>query len=319
MPIPKIPNFALFLSLILFTAACTSFNEPMPTAVSQSILPTATPGRVLTTSPTAKATLPPPAASATHAPTLEPTSAVTSTPYRVAFVADNDVLNVRSGPGVENNIVSTLSSQAANIQITGAGVKVADSTWVPILAGPVSGWVNSRFLTPNNDPDAFCNSTAVDERIVDFISAVATRDNALLAQLIHPERGVRIHTYWWNTAVLIKSPESTALFESTISHDWGIADGTGDAIIGTFNEIILPRLTADLLPAADTACNEILHGGTAGLITLPDGYDQIAYRAYYRPGTDQYDGLDWGTWVIGLESWQENLFITYLIHYQWEI
>jgi hypothetical protein len=38
----------------------------------------------------------------------------------------------------------------------------------------------------------------------------------------------------------------------------------------------------------------------------------------YRPGPAGEE-LDWGTWVVGIERWQEEYFVSFLVHYQWEI
>lgn len=68
--------------------------------------------------------------------------------YRVVRVADDDVLNVRNGPGVEYDIVGTLPPDAEGVRIVGEPVQVNDSFWVPIEWNDVQGWVNSFYLAP---------------------------------------------------------------------------------------------------------------------------------------------------------------------------
>ncbi|MFQ5420924.1 MAG: hypothetical protein ACE5EY_11260, partial [Anaerolineae bacterium] len=80
-----------------------------------------------------------------------------------------------------------------------------------------------------------------------------------------------------------------------------------------------PDLQKDLLPATEIACDEILHGGTAGSVRLPDGYQQTHYFSLYRPASATDNELDWGTWVVGIEQWQGTYYISYLVHFQWEI
>jgi hypothetical protein len=78
-------------------------------------------------------------------------------------------------------------------------------------------------------------------------------------------------------------------------------------------------LERDLLPATETGCNEILHGGTAGLVQLPDSFAGINYYSFYRPaGPDEVE-MDWGTWVAGVERWQGSYQIAFLVHFAWEI
>jgi hypothetical protein len=51
---------------------------------------------------------------------------------------------------------------------------------------------------------------------------------------------------------------------------------------------------------------------------LPDGYQNVQYFSYFRPAGDEI-GFDWGTWVVGIESWQSKIYLSYLVHYNWEI
>lgn len=62
-------------------------------------------------------------------------------------VADDDVLNVRSGAGVGNDIVGALDPDATGIAQTGREVLVGTDTWWEVTDGTVTGWVNRRFLS----------------------------------------------------------------------------------------------------------------------------------------------------------------------------
>ncbi len=320
---------SLFLILILALAACSpAEGEPtaeliIPTAIVavqedvQQEQPPATPTADLPAPPTL---LPTPVPSAEPAAQETATAVPTPTPhYRVAFVASDDTLNVRSGPGINNGVVGELAPNADGVQITGEGEIVAGSTWTPITAGSLSGWVNGRFLTGSLESETFCQDEAVLDLLVDLETAVTNQDSSLLAQLIHPERGLRIHHAWWNPEVRLTYDEVSEIFTSTAVYDWGIEDGSGSPIVGPFSQEILPLLQEDLLLADDTACDEILHGGTAGIVRLPDGYDAVHYYAFFRPGTDEFAGMNWGSWVVGIEQWQGTYYVSYLVHYQWEI
>ncbi|WP_199559094.1 SH3 domain-containing protein [Nioella nitratireducens] len=63
--------------------------------------------------------------------------------YRVTGVASDDVLNVRSGPGVENRIVGALPPSATQVEIVGT---TQDRGWGRVSLGEVSGWVSMRYL-----------------------------------------------------------------------------------------------------------------------------------------------------------------------------
>lgn len=82
-----------------------------------------------------------------------------TTTISVIGVADDDVLNVRSGPGVTNEVIATLSPNATGLAHTGAVTLVDGEMWWEILtASPDSemGWVNRRFIAvvPAVGPDS---------------------------------------------------------------------------------------------------------------------------------------------------------------------
>ena len=186
VPTP-VPTLALPTEPTDVEAAATEPVPPALTAVSTSTvvpLPTDTP----TTMPTATAVPP------TNTPI--PNISNQQTSYAVVFVEPNDVLNVRAGPGVGFGIVGTLPPNATNVQITGSGQLVAGSTWVPVQQGGLTGWVNSRFLTQSVSDETFCGDTAVLQLLERLQTAVANQDDAVLAQLIHPERGLRVRLLW---------------------------------------------------------------------------------------------------------------------------
>jgi hypothetical protein len=211
--------------------------------------------------------------------------------------------------------VGTLPPNANDVQITGSGQLVAGSTWVPVRRGGVAGWINSRFLTQFVPDEAFCGDTAVLQLIDRLETAVATEDDAALAQLIHPERGLRVRLLWHEAETRL---DNQGVFSDASSYNWGNAAGSGEPILGTPAQVLLPRLQTDFLAATESACNEILHGGSAGFIILPDAYAPLNYYAFHRPGSDEFAGLNWGSWVVGLELWQGQYFVSALVHFQWE-
>ncbi|MEJ2748743.1 MAG: SH3 domain-containing protein [Anaerolineae bacterium] len=317
----------LLLTALLFLAACgAGRGEPtqLPLVIPTAIVTSET--TAVQATPTTKLPAPPtiqPTAELTNQPTPSPTAPPTasapaaSQQYQVAFVTADDTLNVRSGPGVANSIVGELAPHATGVQITGLGQVVAGSTWVPINASGLTGWVNSRYLA-QSVPD-FCDEAAVTQLLGDLKTAVSNQDGDLLAQLVHPERGLRIHHSWWNPEVQLTQADVRHIFASNIQINWGTQAGSGNPIIGSFSQEILPLLQNDLLMADESACDEILHGGTAGIVRLPDGYEAVHYYSLYRPGTDEFAGMNWGTWVVGVEQWQGSWYVSYLVHFQWEI
>lgn len=71
--------------------------------------------------------------------------------YRVVNVQSDDVLNIRSGPGVQYPISGFIPPSGTNIQITGVSMYVNESLWVPIMYKEVTGWVNKYYLAEQAD------------------------------------------------------------------------------------------------------------------------------------------------------------------------
>lgn len=64
----------------------------------------------------------------------------------VIGVAFDDVLNVRSGPGVDQAIITTLDPHANEAVATGRARMLPASGWIEVTVGGVTGWANSGFF-----------------------------------------------------------------------------------------------------------------------------------------------------------------------------
>lgn len=233
------------------------------------------------------------------------------------------MLNVRSNAGAQRPIVDTLDAHATGIQLTGGQQKIGEIGWVEILrpAGG-TGWVNAFYLTEEVSPDDFCADGRVRGLLRDFESAIRLRDGKALAQWISPTHGLTIRHEWWNPPVTFQQGEVAVLFEDPNTHDWGIADGSGLPIQGSFQEIILPRLMEVLESNYTMHCNTletgVATGGTAGLVILPYEYANFRYYAFYRAGSVGME-MDWRTWAVGIEYIHGKPTIVFLVQYHWEI
>lgn len=69
-------------------------------------------------------------------------SVVIRASYRVAGVADDDILNVRSGPALYYETVGELPPEGRGVRIVGP----CRADWCPIRHGHTTGWVNRNFL-----------------------------------------------------------------------------------------------------------------------------------------------------------------------------
>jgi hypothetical protein len=84
-----------------------------------------------------------------HAPAY-PRPAQPPARFRVANVRHDDVLNVRSGPSADHDIVGELPPGSRGIAITSE----CRSRWCPVQLNATAGWVNSAYLAPEVIPAA---------------------------------------------------------------------------------------------------------------------------------------------------------------------
>lgn len=344
---------AMVLSLLIFALAACGGDKPpvlvIPTPVNGTVAPTAA-GEQPTAAPSLiaptptlsglqpTATLPPPPTVAPPLPTsttgpqpttTPTTAAPTATPiatvatvtdggYRVAFVAAGDTLNVRRQPNANAAVVTQLPGGAA-VQVIGEGQSVrGGSLWLPVETAAGDGWVNSRFLTEDVGHDAFCADPAVTDLLQKLQKAITDKDGKLIRELVHPDRGLRMRLNWWNDEVMVAGEDVQTIFRAQKKYDWGINEGSGDKIRGSFSEIMMPRLERDLIGATAWNCDEGVFGGTAGLTVLPEGYEAVRFYSAHRAAPTEQE-LDWGTWLIGIERWEGRYYLSYLVHYRWEI
>ena len=164
---------------------------------------------------------------------------------------------------------------------------------------------------------AFCDDVSAKLLLARLEGALKRHDGATLATLVATD-GLRLRRSWWAPEVVIPQQDVAALLGSDATYDWGVADGSGEPIVGRFADVMLPLLDADLLGASEQACNALLAGPTAGLVQLPEGYDALGHFSYLRTATDDL-GFDWGSWAVGLKKQGTRYAVSYLVHYAWEI
>ena len=76
--------------------------------------------------------------------------------FRVVNVRADDVLNVRATAGTSGKIVSGLAADADGLAMGPDRVRVAGSDWTRVLIdGVEEGWVNSRYLAPDEGSSLF--------------------------------------------------------------------------------------------------------------------------------------------------------------------
>lgn len=112
---------------------------PQPFAAMVEIAPATPPPAK---QPEPATTAPPPPAK--QAEPKRPAAPAQPPMFKVANVSRDDVLNIRSGPSADHDIVGELPPDGRGIAITSD----CRSRWCPVVHRSLSGWVNSTYLVP---------------------------------------------------------------------------------------------------------------------------------------------------------------------------
>jgi hypothetical protein len=106
------------------------------------------------------------------------------------------------------------------------------------------------------------------------------------------------------------------VFETTYEADWGLSFGSGLPTKGAFKDVVLPSLKKVFTPSAEVVCNQIKTGGTTYVAEWP--YPYMDFYSVHFAGTDEFGGLDWETWLVGMDSIAGKPFIAALMQFVWE-
>lgn len=308
-------SFALDPDLTVTAPVLPTFTPVSPSPA----LPSPTPPPADTDTPT----IPAPTSTSTPPATSAPVSRVTpgspSGPYAVILVAPGDVLNIRSAAGAENPIVGSFAPSAVNVMRTGPSARAGDALWVEVQrSGGGSGWVNSYFLTEYVSASAFCADSQAASLLNDLRSALSNSNGELLASLVSPAHGMDVRFWRYGTLVNYDREHARFLFESTFQVNWGPAPGSGENTVGSFNQVALPKLTEVFGANYERRCNDTMDLATFALQPWPSEYANVNFYNIYKPGTLTFGGLDWRTWLVGIEYVGGKPYLFSLIHFQWE-
>jgi spore germination protein GerM len=225
---------------------------------------------------------------------------------RVVLVADDDVLNVRIGPGTSNEIIGMLAPGVV-IGLTGPQTEVGSSTWVEIVTPAGAGWVNDFFLASVVSDDAFANDPAV-TALLDETSRIMAAHGDLSP--IASERGLYVShhavpvrftpeqlvgvlsdstTYKWpSNALDVNNPDDAKEIP-----DRTFAAAIGDRFVSTYDD-------ADRSETVD----QPIEGGNGRIpeYAIPFELKGFHYIGVHDPGDNpDYGGLDWTTWYVSID------------------
>jgi len=187
---------------------------------------------------------------------------------------------------------------------------VSSPTVLPATSAPVVATATSQASSTS-----FCQDPRNLQLIADLRTAIQNRDGELLASLINPTTGVGVR-FIRDGNVITYFDNIKFIFETTYAADWGLAAGSGEPVKGSFHDIVLPSLDRTFTANAVTICNELKVGGATYIPEWP--YAGMDFYSVHFPGTDQYAGMDWETWAVGIIQQDGNPKLAALVHFAWE-
>ena len=304
------------------TAEAPAATEPTLETAVPSVTTTSTPSEASTPSPTDTMPVPTAPAPPTVRPTVPPVGPLLGQ-FAVVNVASDDVLNVRSGPGVDHPIVGTIPYHGLGVRVYTGGQEVTGSWWVPVEHEGVTGWANSNYLARQVGRA----SEAVAARAAQAILALKGKDLQILAGWVHPDQGVRFSPYTYVRAapgsaggqdLVFTAAQVRGLWSDPTVYNWGTAAGSGEPIELTFRDYYeqyvydVDFARPDVLGLGETV-------GTGNTINnIGEVYPEAIPVEYHFEGFDpQYAGMDWRSLRLVLEEAAGTWYLVGIVHDEW--
>ncbi|HNN12412.1 MAG TPA: hypothetical protein PKL78_02565 [Anaerolineales bacterium] len=184
---------------------------------------------------------------------------------------------------------------------------------------PLAALPPAETFTQTSPPTAvpsFCEDHRPRDLIQTLQMALQTKDGTGFATLVSPFLGVNV-TYIRNGNTISYDVEHAKfIFESTFPADWGLAVGSGEAVVGSFQDIVLPSLQQVFTADATLACGEIQTGGVTYIPQWP--YPEMGYYSVHFPGSEAFGNMDWQTWLVGISFEAGEPHLAVLLHFAWE-
>jgi hypothetical protein len=297
--------FRIILFLSILALACSAIP-----------LPGGAPGTDVPTIPTLPVSTNTPVPPADFGPLPQP-----GTRLALFRVAEDAAIALRAEPDA-GAVLAELPLAVDMLTFLGGAQSVAGNLWLEVALSGQSGWLPGANLIERTSPDAFCSNPAVDLLVADVMAAFALEDGTALAALSSPTHGLFLRHNWWNPEVWIAPERISGLFRDATVIDWGLADGSGEPILGDFNTVLLPGLQEVVgVTNKSTHCNDLENGtGPTTGYTIPSAeYQNANYVVLYRPAGPQDNELDWRSFAFGIEIIDGQPYLLYIIMYRWEI
>jgi hypothetical protein len=162
----------------------------------------------------------------------------------------------------------------------------------------------------------------IGRRAQSVIEALARKDMAHVATLVHPLLGVRFSPYAWveDTDLVFQAEQLSQLPGQRTIYTWGIYDGIGTPIDVTFDAYFQRFVYShDFVHAEQISYNQRIGQGNTHDNSRAF-YPQAIIVEYHFSGFDpKYDGMDWQSLRLVFQSMEQDWYLVGVIHDQWTI
>jgi hypothetical protein len=154
------------------------------------------------------------------------------------------------------------------------------------------------------------------------INSLADKDMEMVANFVHPERGVRFSPYAFvrDEHQVFLPQELPDLLVSEVVYTWGNYDGTGEPIALEFEEYYEEFVySADFADSEQIAVNERLGQGNA-INNIGEFYPGSSFVEYHFSGFDEeYEGMDWESLRLVFVQKDGAWWLVGIVHDEWTI
>ncbi|MCP4139300.1 MAG: hypothetical protein GY755_03235 [Chloroflexi bacterium] len=236
----------------------------------------------------------------------------------VVLIEEGDEFDIHASANQESAVVESIPANAVGMTILGGEELVGEALWVEIQAPTGgAGWGEGRYLTEYVSAETFCLDSHIPFLLENLQIALEKKDGDLFASLISPTHGLDLRYYRYGTVANYTREEAAWAFKSDYAVDWGDEPGSGFEKIGTFSEIPLPRLMEVFNANYELSCNDTGIAATFAPEPWPFEYRNINFYQVFKAGTEQYAGMDWRSWLVGVEYVKGEPYLFALIHFEW--
>lgn len=177
---------------------------------------------------------------------------------------------------------------------------------------------------PDKQPEKPAAPT-VEEQGKAAVQALKDKDMNKLAQMAHPDKGIRFSPYGYvdtdkdltfKPAAVGKLPTDESIYE------WGTYDGSGEPIKLKFADYYAKFIyDADFAKAPQTSVNKTTGKGNMannmGEAYPPERYEFVEY--HFSGFDKKFEGMDWKSLRLVFEKDGSRLLLVGIVHDQWTI